>query len=191
MSGASSASIYLNGQFIDQIGASARAHIRCRGCGRRAASRSPCSWPTAPARPWRRYSRTVSTTPAAGPFPRLFAPNAFINTPIPQNPSIAGNSAAMVSQALTSYASNAGLANNAAVGHPDRQRRQPQRPLQRRLHQYGCSAQFGRQRIPGGAQPDTGSDGHLVVVQPDGKELDMWVGTAHRQRLGRRQPLRS
>src|SRR5205085_9339340 len=118
---------------------------------------------------------TVSTTGATGPFPRLFAPNAFINTPVPQNPSLAPNSAAIVSQAITDDASTASLSNNAAWGIPIVNADSHSNLYSVGCTDYGCSTSFGRMRIPAGAQPDTGSDGHLVVLQPDDRELDMWV----------------
>ncbi len=176
VSGASSASIYLNGQFIDQIGARRLGTYELQGLWPASSFGVAVQLTNSAGQTLDRFERTVSTTPATGPFPRLYAPNSFINTPISQNPSIASNSGAIVSQALTSYASNAGLANDDEWGIPIAHADSQSNLYNVGCTQYGCNAHFGPQRIPGGAQPDTGSDGHLAVVQPDGKELDMWWG---------------
>jgi hypothetical protein len=176
VNGATVASIYLNGQMIDQIG------------GRRDVTYEvPNLWPSSSfqvtvvltngaGQTLARYARTVSTTPAVGPFPRLFAPNSFINTPIPQNPSIAANSTAMVEQAIVGNDANVNLANNQEWGIPIAAAATQSTLYNVGCTDYGCATQFPRMHIPAGAAPDTGSDGHLVVLQPDGQELDMWVG---------------
>lgn len=176
VAGASTASIYLNGALIDQIGARSQGSYELQSLWPSSTFPVTVRLSNAAGQTLTSYSRTVSTTSATGPFPRLFAPNAFINTPIPQNPSLASNSSAMVSQAISSYAANAGLANNAAWGIPIVTADSHSNLYNVGCTDYGCSVHFGRVRIPAGAQPATGSDGHLVVLQPNGNELDMWAG---------------
>src|SRR5438445_2515900 len=41
---------------------------------------------------------------------------------------------------------------------------------------YDCWFDFGPVNIPTNAQPQWGGDGHMIVMQPDGQEFDMWIG---------------
>ena len=125
---------------------------------------------------------TSSSTPTPSPTPttpppapgQLYAASSFWNTPIPPNPAIDPNSALMVVASLGSFASSANFANTEgwgiAIAYAS--------PTDK-LYSIGCtyfdcgtSVSF---RIPAGAKPTTGSDHHLVVIDPAaGLELDMW-----------------
>jgi hypothetical protein len=122
------------------------------------------------------YTRTVSTSSSTASFPRLYAASAFINQPVPSSPALASNSAAMVSAAITSSASSANFSDNADWGVPIMTAAPQSSSYQIGCQYYYCDHSFADMHIPTSAQPNTGSDGHLVVLQPDGSELDLWGG---------------
>ncbi|MGA9858254.1 MAG: hypothetical protein WBQ18_10365 [Solirubrobacteraceae bacterium] len=122
------------------------------------------------------YSSTVTTPPATGAFPRLYASSAFINTPVAANPALAANSAAMVTEAVSGYAQSANLVNNADWGIPVVTANTQSSTYNVGCQYYWCNLNFGQLHVPADAQANTGSDGHLVVLQPNGSELDMWIG---------------
>jgi len=121
--------------------------------------------------------QVTTTTPAQrGPVPRLYASTSFWNRPIPASPAIDAGSAAMVAKAIVPYATSANLANSNDWG-----RSLAYADGRSRLYTVGCSlyscdtaVSF---RIPAYAQPNTGSDHHLAVIDAvAGGELDMWLG---------------
>ena len=121
------------------------------------------------------FSATVSTPAASSSFARLYAGSAFINTPIGPSPSLDPNSAGMVSSALAAYQSNANLSNNDEWGIPIVAADDQSSSYVVGCLEYDCSFSFPAVHIPTMAEPDTGSDGHLVVLEPDGSEMDMWT----------------
>jgi len=119
-------------------------------------------------------SGSVTTPTQSGSFPVLYGPASFWNQPIAANPAIDGNSAAMVSTALTAYASGANMANSDAWGKP-----LAYANVVSRLYAVGCTlydcAISVAGRIPRYATPVTGSDHHLIVIDPTtNTELDQW-----------------
>ena len=122
------------------------------------------------------YTGSVTTTAPTGSFPRLYNSAAFINTPIGNAPSVDSNSSAIISSAITSYVNSANLSNNDAWGIPIVTADQQSSTYNVGCQYYWCNVDFGQVHIPTSAQPDTGSDGHLVVLQPNGTEFDMWIG---------------
>jgi hypothetical protein len=125
-----------------------------------------------------------SWPPACVPF---YAATSFFNTPIPANPTIASNSAAIISYYAGSYNGftgmgtiNVGDPNSSSVyGHPIYFGRATD-PLFT-LHCLNgavwgaCSIEGAQVHIPSGAQPAGGTDGHLGVIdQSNGNEYDMW-----------------
>jgi outer membrane biosynthesis protein TonB len=124
------------------------------------------------------YTRTVTTSSSSGSFPRLYATSAFINQPVASSPALASNSAAMVSAAVTSASSSANFSDNADWGVPITTADAQSSSYAIGCQYYYCDHSFADMHIPTSAQPNTGSDGHLVVLQPDGSELDLW-GAQH------------
>jgi hypothetical protein len=122
-----------------------------------------------------RYSTAFATAAPSGPVPRLYSPGTFINTPIPASPSIAPNSGAVVSQAFDAYSSNAAVANDDSWGIPVFQASPESTSYDVGCEYYDCWVPFGPVHIPADAQPNWGSDGHMVVMQPGGQEMDMWI----------------
>jgi hypothetical protein len=122
------------------------------------------------------YSTTVTTSPGTGPFPRLYSDSAFINQPVSASPSLDPNSSAIASEAITRYASGANLVNNADWGIPVVSADAQSSTYDVGCQYYWCEQDFGQLHIPADAEPSSGSDGHMVVLQPNGDELDMWVG---------------
>jgi hypothetical protein len=118
----------------------------------------------------------VTTRRAIGPFPRLYSPSAFINRPIPRSPSLDPSSAAIIAYAIESGGQRANLSNNQDWGIPIVTAEEHSDRSKVGCTLYGCFRGVGAVHIPAGAQPNGGSDHHLVVLQPDGTELDMWVG---------------
>ncbi len=122
-----------------------------------------------------RYTTTFTTAASSGPVPRLYSPSTFINTPIPASPSVAPNSGAIVSQAIDAYSSGAAIANNDSWGIPVFQASPESSSYNVGCQDYDCWVPFGPVHIPADAQPNSGSDGHMVVMQPGGQEMDMWT----------------
>jgi hypothetical protein len=174
--GARSATISVNGSLIDQIAAGGAGSYELRALWPSTNFLITVELDNANGQPVGRYSHTIRTAPRTSAFPRLFAANAFINTPVAQHPALAPNSQAIISQAVTSYASHAALSNNSHWGIPIVNAESQSHRYTVGCRYYGCDRRFGPVQIPAGAQPDSGSDGHLVVLQPNGNELDMWLG---------------
>jgi hypothetical protein len=123
-----------------------------------------------------RYSRTVTTAARTGAFPRLYSDSAFVNQPVPASPSLDSNSSAIASEAISHYGSSANLVDNADWGIPVVSADAQSSTYNVGCQYYWCDQNFGQLHIPANAAPNTGSDGHMVVLQPNGDELDMWVG---------------
>jgi hypothetical protein len=123
-----------------------------------------------------RLTGQVSTARRSSPFPRLYASNAFINAPVSASPSLDANSSNIVSSSLVAYAASASLSNDNAWGIPIVTAAPQSANYTVGCQYYWCTMNFGSTQIPTDAQANTGSDGHLVVLQPDGNEMDMWIG---------------
>jgi hypothetical protein len=105
---------------------------------------------------------------------RFYADSSFWNTPISADPSIDPNSGEMVRTAILPYRQRANFTNSRVwgislvVATPDA-----------KLYTVAC-LRYGCGRaitfpIPYGTLPDTGSDHHLVVINPEtSRELDLW-----------------
>jgi hypothetical protein len=120
-------------------------------------------------------SGTGVTPQATGAFPRLYAGNAFINTPIAGSPSLDSNSSGMVSSALVAYQGSANFADSDAWGIPIVSADTQSRSYDVGCMYEGCWHHFGAVHVPTMAKPSTGSDGHLAVLEPNGAEMDMWM----------------
>ncbi len=175
VNGAAAARIEVNGQLIDQVPTSSGGTYELQGL-----------WPAtrftvgvdvlgSRGQVLAHYTRSVRTTRASAPFPRLYSPDAFINRPIPAAPRLAPNSRGMVAESLQSQADSASLSNDDNWGIPIVYANRQSARSTVRCTVYGCSLQVGPARIPAGAEPNAGSDHHLVVLQPDGGELDLWL----------------
>ena len=116
------------------------------------------------------------TTPAqSGSFPRLYAATSFWNTPIAASPAIDSNSAAMVSTALAPYAGSANMATTDAWGKALAYTNVVSRLYSVACTLYDCGTSISF-HIPSYAQPTTGGDHHLIVIDPTAStELDMWL----------------
>jgi len=116
------------------------------------------------------------TTPAqAGSFTRLYASTSFWNTPIPAGPAIAPNSAAMITASLSNYAGSANFAPTNDWGKAIAYANAVSRLYTVGCTLYDCGTVINF-RIPTYAQPTTGSDHHLIVINPSANsELDMWL----------------
>jgi hypothetical protein len=176
VAGATSSSVYVNGQLIDEFATARGDSYEIQGLWPAASFAVSVQLDNADGQSLARYSSTVTTAAQTSPFPRLYAPNAFINTPIPDGPDLAPNSRAIVSQAITSDSSNAQLANGAEWGIPIVNAAPQSNSYDVGCEYEGCGTDLGAVHIPAGAQPNTGSDGHLIVLQPNGQELDLWAG---------------
>jgi hypothetical protein len=122
-----------------------------------------------------RYSRVITTPARAGSVPRLYSPDTFINTPVAPAPALEPNSQAIVSQAFESYSSHANLADDDSWGIPVFHASPVSPTYDVGCLYYDCWYEFGAVHIPVDAQPQYGSDGHMVVMQPNGQEMDMWI----------------
>jgi hypothetical protein len=151
----------------------------CSGGFVQALATSPSPTPTSTPTP----TATPTATPTPAPSPTVapasgvtlfYASTSFWNQPIGSNPTIDPNSAAIVQAALISAAGGANFANTAAWGRAMvySHNSDPVYTVGCVLYDCGTTITFN---IPVGAKPETGSDGHLVVINQDtGQELDMW-----------------
>lgn len=121
---------------------------------------------------------SLSLVVAAGNsgFHRWFADSSFWNTPIPTNPAIDSNSAAIVAAAVTPFVGSATFSNSDAWGisYIDATNT-PAKTYTVACTQF-CTGDTINFAIPAGAQPTTGSDHHLVVINGS-QELDMWLAS--------------
>src|SRR5271154_506323 len=116
-------------------------------------------------------SASIASTSSA----TYYASWSFWNTPIPADATVDPNSATMVATALTPYASGANFANTTSWGISvvDATSSDPTYTLS--YPEYYNNGPI-TVHIPAGAQPSTGSDHHLVVLDGD-QELDLWDAT--------------
>ena len=118
------------------------------------------------------------TTPAqTAAFPTLYDPASFWNQSIPPDAAIDPDSAAMVSASLATYAGGANFATSNQWGKPLAYANalSTTYPVGCISYDCGTSVSFA---IPRYAAPATGSDHHLVVLDPaTNNELDMWLAS--------------
>ena len=118
---------------------------------------------------------TVTTPAQSGSFPRLYSATSFWNTPIAANPAIDSNSAAMVSKALVPYVGSANMATTDAWGKALAYTNVVSQLYSVACTLYDCGTSISF-HIPSYAQPTTGGDHHLIVIDPTASsELDMWL----------------
>jgi hypothetical protein len=126
-------------------------------------------------KPLREETITLTTPPQLGSFPRLYADTSFWNRPIPADAALDPNSAAMVSRALAHYAAGSSLATADDWGRPLAYASSVSTPYAVGCNKFDCTSSVVF-RIPRYAQPNSGSDHHLVVLDPNSnEELDMWL----------------
>jgi hypothetical protein len=119
----------------------------------------------------------LRTPPQTEPFPLLYASDSFWNRPIEHDAAVDPNSAGMVSRALAHYSKTASLATGDDWGRPLAYAGTASMPYDVGCSRFDCGTSV-RFRIPRYARPNTGSDHHLVVVDPSSNtELDMWLAT--------------
>src|SRR5438128_6440771 len=117
----------------------------------------------------------LTTPPQLGSFPRLYGESSFWNRPIDADAAVDPNSAAMVSRALARYAAGSSLATTDDWGRPIAYASSLSMPYSVGCTKYDCTSSVVF-RIPRYAQPNSGSDHHLVVLDPNSnEELDMWL----------------
>ena len=109
---------------------------------------------------------------------RLYSASSAFNTPVGSSPRVASNSAAMVSASLLNYKSSANFANSDdwGISIVNAKSTDPLRSVGVASWGYGADIAQPSVKIPNGAQPTSGSDHHLVVLD-GGTEMDMWVGS--------------
>jgi hypothetical protein len=174
--GAASTRVYIDGRLTDEFGSDPGNSYVLQGLWPSSNFRVTIELLAPGGSRLAQFARTVTTQPRTGSFPRLYNSAAFINTPIGNAPSVDSNSSAIISSAITSYVNSANLSNNDAWGIPIVTADQQSSTYNVGCQYYWCNVDFGQVHIPTSAQPDTGSDGHLVVLQPNGTEFDMWIG---------------
>jgi hypothetical protein len=119
-------------------------------------------------------SATITTPSQSGSFPRLYSPTSFWNTPIPPNPVIDRDSAAIISLSIARFSSSANLVNSATYGFPIAYADPASMKHEIGCTQYDCETAVSF-RIPSYARAKSGSDGHLIVIDPSTQqELDMF-----------------
>lgn len=130
---------------------------------------------------WMVFILSVLLVAQCGPTPFLpmYASTSFWRQQLPSNPTLASNSAAIVQTAFTSVATpNCPLCGSFVNSHTWAQPpifNHPTDQLYTVTCTLFCSVASVQFRIPAGAQPATGSDGHLGVIDQTLKqELDMW-----------------
>ncbi len=174
--GAAAVEVLLGGALIDRVPASQNRTYTIRELWPSTSYALTVEGLTATGTTVRSLSVTASTSAAAGAFPRLYGAGAFVNTPIGAAPTPAANSSAIVGASITPYAASANLSDSTAWGIPIVSADAQSQAYTVGCQEYWCTTSFGALEIPAGAQPNTGSDGHLVVLEPSGSELDMWLG---------------
>ncbi len=127
-----------------------------------------------------RLSRWITTPAQTGSFPRLYSSSSFWNVPVPEEPAVDPNSAAIMAASILPYANTVPIDNDDGWGMPI-----AYASPQSVLYDVGCT-KYNCQvpvsfHIPKYAKPNLGSggnwDGHLAVYDPAANhELDMWEG---------------
>ncbi|HEY2258771.1 MAG TPA: hypothetical protein VGH45_03625 [Solirubrobacteraceae bacterium] len=176
VAGAATARVWVNSHMIDDIAAGGSASYDIPGLWPATDFRVQVVIRNGAGQIVAQHSRIVTTAARSGSFPRLYSPNTFINTPVGQSPSLEPNSGAIVSQAFQGYSSRANLSNDTSWGIPVYHASPQSTSYNVACQYYDCWHQFGPVNIPSNAQPQSGGDGHLVVLQPGGQEFDMWIG---------------
>jgi hypothetical protein len=123
--------------------------------------------------------QTVALRAAASPTNALWmAPNSFWNVPVPSSPALDPNSSALAAvlaaqAAPTSH--NANIVNDQGWGYPvvTATTSDPSYAMTSSL--WSAGPEPVTCRVPTTATANTGSDGHLTVIQPDGTTCDFWV----------------
>ncbi len=108
---------------------------------------------------------------------RFYSPTSFWNTPIPAEPDLDPNSAAIIQAAIAPFSRTATFANTDAWGIALAFADANSATYNVSCTRY-CTGDAVWFAIPAGAQPTTGSDHHLAVVAGD-LELDMWQAAYH------------
>ena len=118
------------------------------------------------------FNLIVAAQVATPGYTRWYAANSFWNTPISASASIDPNSANIISYAISSYGSGASLANDNAWGLSYVYTTASSKAYTVACTEY-CSSSTTVLPIPAGTVPNTGSDGHLSVIN-GANEIDMW-----------------
>jgi hypothetical protein len=173
--GATTARIIVNSHLIDVVAARQTSSYRIRQLWPSTSFTVNVVQRSADGRNVARDGAIITTAPRSGSVPRLYSPDTFINTPIGPSPALQPNSGDIVSHALEGYSSSANLANDDAWGIPMYRATWESSAYTVGCLYYDCWYAFGPVHIPTDAQPQSGSDGHMIVIQPDGHEMDMWL----------------
>ncbi|MGZ6792339.1 MAG: hypothetical protein ACXVFV_05255 [Mycobacteriales bacterium] len=119
-------------------------------------------------------SEVSATTPhRTGAFRRLYADSSFWNQPVPPDPALDPDSAAVVRAAFADAGAHSHLANDDDWGIPVVTADAASRSYDIACLTYSCDGPV-RAQIPWTAQESRGDDGHLVVLGPGDREVDMW-----------------
>jgi hypothetical protein len=121
-----------------------------------------------------RYDASVTTPARSGSFGRLYADGSPVNVPVGGEGVDAG-SASMVARAIVPYAGSSNLTNSPDWGIPIFHAHDSSQRQSVGCTRYWCDVAVPPFPIPAGAQPSSGSDGHIVVLDSAGAELDAWT----------------
>ena len=116
---------------------------------------------------------TVRVPAGAAGTPALYAADSFWNTRIGPSPAVDPRSDVIVAEAFAAAARGSRFANDPRWGIPVAYAQPATRSYEVACRTYSCAAPVV-ERIPRAARPSRGDDGHLVVLGPDGVELDLW-----------------
>jgi hypothetical protein len=121
---------------------------------------------------------SVTTPRLDGAFPRMYGASSFWNQPIPDNPKLDPGSAAMVSKAIVPFiAASNFVAGSNEWGKPLAYASPNSAVYAIGCTHYDCATRVSF-RIPPYAVPSSGTDHHLVVIDPaSNSELDMWLAS--------------
>jgi hypothetical protein len=117
----------------------------------------------------------TATTPARTAFARLYADDAFVNRAVAAAPVLDPSSDAIVGRAVLPYASSANFSDDDDWAIPIVAADAGTATYDVGCDLYWCDKDWGPFPVPAGAQPSLGSDHHLAVVDPGGREMDMWL----------------
>jgi hypothetical protein len=123
-------------------------------------------------------TNTTTPTPAPTSTARYFSPTSFWNVPVPANAPSDANSANMISHLRSLVASSgAYLGNSTDWAKPVYEAKATDPMYQMRSWMYPGEGEPYACRVPASAMPSRGSDGHMIVIQPDGSSCDMWMAS--------------